>query len=858
MSAPTVKMPDFLAALYGDNPPGGATVLSVFEPDYNEWFKVSDVNRIEQRALEMSTSRDVYYSVGIRGMSTWGYGRGLSTNVIAIPGLWAEFDCKGSYHKGHEDKNMPTKREVLDFLPQFGLKPSIILDSGGGLHVYWLFDRLWVFKSKDGWMQAQNLIKRFQTALIALFAARGWDLDNTSDLARVLRLPGTLNHHTYPNNPSPPKTVAAHTWELGTRHTGRVCGEAVERLAGLAGLARPTTNKALSNTPQGEWDGYTPADADLIFNNCPFMRHWKEAAGNLKEPEGLAGATIIARTKGGRALCHEWRAAHLGYNFEKTEKKIDHILKDMGPATCRRIRQDFPGNCGNCSHDTCANFSPIILGRENNQPSYLKHRWTDAGNANRLVDMYGEDLSWCDSLCWLVWDGTRWVEDRMRMIIARAKNVTTSMFAEAEDIITDDDTERLKEIDGKDDVDSVEAADGIKRRKKLKDDWLKWAKTSDSLPRLKAMVELSAPEVAVSPNAFDQDIMLFNTLNGTIDLSTGLMYEARRDDRITKVAPVLADHTAKCPTWLKFLDDILIDEVGLPDKELIEFVQRAVGYSLTGNVDDDVLLIMYGHGGNGKTVFIETVQALMGPYSKKAQHDFLLAKKQSGHPEVIAELRGVRALFASETDQGRNLSEALVKELTGGGQLSARFLNQKRFEFEQTQKVWLATNYKPVIKGQDDGIWRRIRLIPFLASFPVGDPRRDEHLGRKLSAELSGILNWAIEGCLNWQTAGLGIPDAVKKATSEYKNEMDTISQFLEARCVSGPRLEVSSKGLHEAFRRWAHDPEDQNINAKSFKARMEKRGAISKHTNKGTVWVGYKLQDETLFCQNAPSLADD
>jgi putative DNA primase/helicase len=303
-----------------------------------------------------------------------------------------------------------------------------------------------------------------------------------------------------------------------------------------------------------------------------------------------------------------------------------------------------------------------------------------------------------------------------------------------------------------------------------------------------------------------------NCPNGTIDLRTGGLRPHRREDYVTKLCPTRYDPAATCPAWDRFLGSIFTG-----DEELIGFIRRLLGYCLTGDTREHVLAVFYGHGGNGKSTFVEVSMGTLGPdYAGKVDQDLLLAKRGESHPTGKADLRGKRLMVANETADGRRLDEATVKELTGGDTVKARFMKQDFFQFAPTHKLVICSNYKPAVRGTDAGIWRRIRLVPFTARFwspdEPGQPgedrpdhlRADKGMKDRLLAEREGILAWMVRGTREWLAAGdLGTPAAVAAATVEYRQEEDMFGRFLQERCERDGLFRVRSSVLYAAFKTW-------------------------------------------------------
>jgi P4 family phage/plasmid primase-like protien len=350
---------------------------------------------------------------------------------------------------------------------------------------------------------------------------------------------------------------------------------------------------------------------------------------------------------------------------------------------------------------------------------------TDLGNARRLVVEHGQNVHYCfQTNRWLIWrDARHWAEDTVGEIERIAKTTIQTMYSQAAEL---DDAER----------------------KSL----AKWALKSESHRAITSMIALARSEhgVPVTTDQLDHNPWLLTVGNGTLDLRTGELRTSRREDLITKTASVDYDPSAQCPTWEAFLDRIMASNRGL-----IAFLQRAIGYSLTGSTRERVTFFLFGTGANGKSTLLETIGALLGDYAETTRAETLMVKTYDGGiPNDIAALRAARLVSTSETEEGKRLAEALVKAITGGDTLSARFMRGEFFKFKPAFKLWLATNHKPTIRGTDPAIWDRIRLVPFEVRIP--DAEQDRELPAKLREELPGIMAWAVRGCLDWQRNGLG------------------------------------------------------------------------------------------------------
>jgi len=429
---------------------------------------------------------------------------------------------------------------------------------------------------------------------------------------------------------------------------------------------------------------------------------------------------------------------------------------------------------------------------------------TDTGNAERLVHLFGDRIRYCHPRkSFLVWDGRRWAIDQTGAAEQLAKKTARSILKEAS-----------------------EAGD-----QKERDQLIAFARRSESANGRAAMLRLvqSEPGVPVMPDSLDKNAFLLNVDNGTLDLRTGKLRPHDKADMLTKCAPVIYDPDAKAPALDRFVNDIFAG-----DNDLITFVQRFLGYSLTGDVSEQILAIWHGVGNNGKSTLVNAILEVMGlDYAFKAPSDMLLAKRGSEHPTALTDLHGKRLVACIETDEGRRLAESLAKELTGGDPIRARRMREDYWQFWPTHKVVLACNHKPVIRGTDHAMWRRIKLVPFKVVIPP--EKRDRQLPEKLKAERPGILAWLVRGCLDWQKYGLGEPKAVVEATSNYACDEDTLGQFVSECCEVNEHLKVKASDLVEVYREWSGD---KRMSTRRMTQMLVERG-VEKYRNNGVWYSG-------------------
>jgi len=438
---------------------------------------------------------------------------------------------------------------------------------------------------------------------------------------------------------------------------------------------------------------------------------------------------------------------------------------------------------------------------------------TDLGNARRLVRLHGRNLRYCPSLGWLWWDGRRWARDCTGAAMRKMKATVRTIFNEAKQAKTSEEAEALG----------------------------KWAARSQGAGRLVAALSLAETEeeIVVAPDRLDADPWLFCVENGTLDLRTGELRPHSRGDLITKIAPVPYTPSATAPRWERFLEEVQ------PDPEIRALLRRVVGASLCGRRHEHVLLVFWGTGGNGKSVFTLIWFLILGDYARKARVETFLDRDNKGPSNDLAALAGARLVLAAEPEAGARLAESFVKDVTGGDPVTARFLYAEFFTFTPAFVPVLVTNHRPEISGTDFGIWRRIQLVPWSVRIS-GTAAEDPKLAETLRKEIPGILSWAVRGCLEWQRDGLHPPGAVAAATEDYREAEDVLGPFFVDRCVLGDAFSVTSCALWTAYQRWADATKEKLLSRRAFGDRLLDRGLRPIRTGKGRTrgWEGIGLAD--------------
>jgi putative DNA primase/helicase len=426
------------------------------------------------------------------------------------------------------------------------------------------------------------------------------------------------------------------------------------------------------------------------------------------------------------------------------------------------------------------------------QPSRYPN--TESGWAARFADMFRHEARFVkDQGHWRWFDGRRWVVDERNVVtLGKSREISRALARDASARFAPD--PEYEEL--------LEAAQRTQRRQ--------------CRENIVALAR-SEPGIAIGSAEFDAQTMLLNCQNGTINLLTGELRPHNPADLLTKILPVSYDPSATSPRWDQFLPETLQDE------ETITFVQRFVGYCLTGDNNEHVMVFCYGSGANGKTVLVETIQSLLADYAVTGPTTLLMTKHNEQHPCDRILLKGTRTASFSEVPSGQRFDEATIKSLTGGDTISARGMRENFSTFKPTHKIWICGNHKPIVRGQDEGIWRRLRLIPFERVIP--EAQRDHKLKEKLCGELPGILAWAVRGCLDWRQHGLGVSTRVKDATAGYRAESDRLGPFLDDRCLSAPGNRVSRQAMRMAYESWCKTECEQPLDPKEFAEQLRQRG---------------------------------
>lgn len=439
---------------------------------------------------------------------------------------------------------------------------------------------------------------------------------------------------------------------------------------------------------------------------------------------------------------------------------------------------------------------------------------TEGGNATRLIKLHGDDIRYCHTYKkWLIWDGFRWQIDNNGKIVRLAEGIVNHLYLLAANAETANSRQVLSAF----------------------------AKSSDKNFHLKNVLEIAKNRegVAIVSNVLDCDEWKLCTPNCSIDLKTLEHHKPKREDLITKRIGCNFDREATCLLWLAFLEKIFRG-----DKELISYLQRAIGYTLSGSTKEQCYFFLHGSGANGKSVFLAVLRALLGEYAKQASFDTFLVQRDAKVRNDLAALAGARLITASEAEEGARMSMQVIKSWTGADPITARFLFGEDFTFRPVGKIWMAANTKPIISERNFAAWRRVHLIPFLVTIPK--PEQDTNLEAKLLMELSGILNWALEGLRDYHRIGLEPPEAVKAATETYRRENDSLEAFISEACQIQKLAVCKNTTLFYAYENFCRDTGLNQISQTKFSLDLKAKENISlRKTMEGRFWYGIDLKDE-------------
>jgi putative DNA primase/helicase len=708
--------------------------------------------------------------------------RARAIDVCAVNCLFAEFDTKDFGN---------SKDHALAHIHGLALPPSVVVDSGGGYHCYCLLDAPYPIASDED----RARVDRIQKSWVAFVGSD----DGAKDLARVLRVPGTTN-----GKYTPPRPVTF----LSTNFEDLYSLDDLEKIS-YSPPSPSITDSSDAGAPHGASGPSTYAKAALN-GELTRVRSAKPSTRNttLNKAAYAIGRLVGAGVLDQAAVEYELLNAALATGLP--EQEALRTIRSGLTAGMAKPRQMPNTQMRSTPSAVDLNRALAVQLTEDAIDAKLREApLTDPGNAECLELLYGNKLRWDNTRRrWLIWTSERWQVDddnTVRWLMLQTVRARRNAFNAINPAT-------------KDSAQGWNFARSSENARKVRDA----LESAQSLPAFKTTIVL-----------YDCDPMLANAGGVTLDLRTGTARDNAQTDYITRQLGAYYDADAVCPRWLKFLNEIFTG-----NRDLMAYIQRAVGYSLTGDTSEQKLFLCHGGGANGKSVFLTTLGELLGEYAGSTPFDTFDADNEQARND-LAKLKAARLVTVIETNEDRRLNEARVKSVTGCDVITAEAKYENPFDYRPQFKIWMAMNHKPVIRQTDRGIWRRIQLIPFMQSF---EGREDRQLERKLRAELPGILNWALEGLREWHKQGLNPPAIVTEATEQYRQESDLIGQWLVACTTDGIKMEMKVSDGYNSFKEWC-DMGKTTPGRKWWTAQMEERGyRKSAPTRTGVYFYGVGL----------------
>jgi putative DNA primase/helicase len=700
--------------------------------------------------------------------------------------FWVDIDC--GQEKFDKGQGYLTKKDAVvaayKFADTIGWPKPMIVDSGNGIHLYW---PLTTPIGPDSWLKVANALK-------ATLAHEGVIADptRTADFSSILRPVGSVNRKNGDSKP-----VVAMTEGTQTDHE--------ELAAQLQEYMTTHGVKAIKQTPANDYQAsdlnsvltghlpqypLAPVDANLMADKCGQVANMRDTKGDVGYDHWRAVIGLLTFCENGRALAEEWTSERESTGHSSLDWGNRYDTWRAGPTTCEFFQGCNTGGCEGCTVKGKIK-TPLILGRKSMHSQHagatqkddddITLREGDIATGHAFAKEYrGRLVYLIETDRWLQFDADiGWKHATKNDISLAAKNVVAELLQEASAEIL-----AHPEWNG--------------RSKRM----LRALKASN-LPSMCAMVEMgkSEPGMSCMANEFDADPMQLGVRNGILDLKTGQLLSPQAYIRVSKRCAVKFDSEAACPRFEQFMEEVL------PCKDVRDFVQRWMGYCLTGRSSEKKFVMLLGVGDNGKSILLELLNWLLGTYATKIDTEMLMnhpRSPQGPSPDIVA-LQGKRLVYANETSEGQRLADARIKDLTGGDTLTGRVpYGKAAITFEPTHKLMLVGNHKPVISDTSSGMWSRIVLLPFDVVIPK--ELRDRQLLDKLKNEGSGILNWMLAGLTKYLESGLAIPPTLEGATAAYREEQDMVGEWISDHCTLGAELKCECTPAYKAFQRWCRD----------------------------------------------------
>lgn len=793
---------------------------------FGEWsgrsFAVTDIDAaVDYIAAKDSTGVEAIYVriTSLRAPVEPGK-RGGAADSATLPALWADVDIAGPGHKHqpcpadcakphkHKLPLPPDEDTARRIIAESGLpEPTIWIHSGGGLYPIWLLKPAHHISDLD---DIKSLAAGWQKVIGHAAEKLGWDYGTgVGDLARVLRIPGTINRKEGLARPC--RIVDASPRRYTLKELQVALADA------LATLPQPEPTVGVGDslgdgTPPGrdynnrtDWADILQPHGWRLFYTRGNVRYWTRPG----KTTGVSATTNALGTDRLHVFSENAHPFDAGTSYSKfgAYALLEHggDFKAAAKALAERGYGDPIPDPADREYEAFRDLLGKDVEPDKLKPTIVKRSWDDIGNAERLADHAGRQIRWViDAEKWAVYTGTHWaIEGGATLVLGHVRTMLDAL--PTTEALEYDDTPRL---------------DGNGRPKpSIREDFLTFVGRQRFQTRMVAatVVARTIPRIQARMSQFDTDPMLLNCLNGVVDLRTGELVSHKPELMLLSIAGAPYVPDAKAPMWTQFLARVM------PEQERRDYLARVVGYTLTGSIDEQAIFVHHGSGANGKSVFMRVVRALAGTYGQSVPQSTLLAKSGEGIPNDVARMVGKRLLITSETGAGKRLDDELVKRLTGGEEISARFMRGEYFEFTPVGKIHLMTNYLPNV-GSGHGIARRLQDIGWDVTIPKEE--QDKTLAERIIAqELPGVLAWAVRGCLEWQQRGLDVPESVRQKTAEHIYDSDPLAQWLDERTDRDESVSTETHELYVDYREWVEERGTRAMTEKSFVMALDERG---------------------------------
>ena len=812
--ASLVAEPDGLGAFYRAVLPEQG-VYTLFEGMTKRHVWCHDLDELTQQTENRSDMVDLYFATAsFRGVT----GRTIA-NALYRRAFCFDIDAGPAKVAKHGDAVYATQRDALTAVVTWcqaeRLMPAWVISSGAGLHVYFLLNQ---DTHVADWLPVAKALK-------AKALADGLKIDPavSGDPARVLRPIGSL--HSNGERVSVIMNVpAVYTLAQLTRKVAKY----------LAPWPRVRNERSINADVLDQPIG-PPKSLGKVAAGCAAMAHAMQARGNVSEPYWRAMLGVIKHTTEGEAAAHEFSDGHADYDYDATQDKLDRWTS--GPALCLTFEGENPQACAGCQHRGSIK-SPIVLGSPAGAlilaavttaglaGASATHGTTDDARPTDLAlsviwvrrngDRFGYDHS---RKLWMTFEGGTWIYCSKGQQVEAAKDLADALMKDATAALSRDRDSKRAQL------------------------FMACAIRAQSAAGTQAALSLaqSDPAIATSFEEFDQDPDLFNVANGVIHLPTGELLPHDPAKMQHRQSPVTYDPQAKCPNVLTFLE-----QVSCNDPTWVDYMWKVLGYAMSGHTTEERMWFWLGAGANGKSVWANVVRNVMGTYAATAPTAFLMQAKRDpgGATPELAMLPGVRMLSANEVEAGAKLSAQTLKAVVSTEHLAARPLYGAPFSFKPVAKMFVRGNHRPIITDDDEGIWRRIDLIPF--DLKLAPDQRDTGLEARLLAEAPGILRLMVEGFARWRLYGLMPPKRIRDASLAYRKESDVLGQWIDECCDTGHGFDVPQRVAYSGHQDWSRDQGLRQISKKSFTRSLRERGIDERRQSTGArldTYTGIRLK---------------